>query len=214
MGWVDIGHAERCFQDRPPCGDAMVSVQRGSLLRVMLSDGIGHGPHAHGVVSQLNERFLWMAARSHDLGSIADCLQGLHDLLREGSADRQAAVAIVDVDADTGGVCGLSVGNVKLHQLSSAGRVSFPCINGMVGGRMPAHLRLTECFWPADALLIMHTDGVSSRGALPFLQQLAAKASSLQQRAEVIAESLIQRFAKISDDASCVVMLRREGSPR
>ena len=214
MVQLDLGYAERSFQGIPPCGDGMITAQHEEITRVMLVDGIGHGAHAHAVVQQLQAQFRWICGRSTEWIGIAECLLELHQLLREGRQDLQAAVALLDVDADTWQVSALCVGNVRAHQVSAAAVVSVPCLNGMVGGQMPQRLPLFRQSWPAETLLTLHSDGVSTRGLLPYLQALLWSGARRQLEAQPIADTVLSRFGKTSDDASCVVMAQsRETTP-
>jgi len=211
---LDLGYAERCFQGLPPCGDGLITAQHKAITRVMLADGIGHGTYAHAVVQQLQKQFLWICGRSEEWISIADCLLELHLLLREGRQGLQAAVAILDVNADTWQVSALCVGNVKAHQVSATGVLSIPCLNGMVGGQMPQRLPVFLQSWPAETLLTLHSDGLSTRGVLPYLQTLLRSGASSELEAQPIADAVLKQFAKSTDDASCVVLVQqREGRP-
>ena len=210
MGRLDLGYAERSFQGIAPCGDGVITAQRRAVTRVMLADGIGHGAHAHAVVQQLQQQFRWICGRSADWISIADCLLELHRLLRESRRDLQAAVAMLDVDADTWKVSALCVGNVKAHQVSATAVLSVPCLNGMVGGQMPQRLPLFQQNWPAETLLTLHSDGVSTRGLLPYLQTLLWSGSQRHLQAQPIADTVLGRFGKTNDDASCVVLVHQQ----
>lgn len=204
---LELGYAEHCFQGLSPCGDGMASSRHRNVLRLMLADGIGHGQHAHGVVTQLKQQFQWICNRSQDLISIGECLQELHEQLHRSLDNRQAAVAMLDVDADTGEISGLSVGNVSAHHLGDGRTFSFPSFNGMVGGRMPGRLPLSVHRSTGHSLLVLHSDGVSTRDLLPYLQSLSQAGGRRHRRAQPIAEQVIQRFGKPNDDASCAVLL-------
>jgi Stage II sporulation protein E (SpoIIE) len=208
---LQVGYAERCFQDLPPCGDGMTCMQEPQSLRLMLADGIGHGAHAHRVVTQLSERFQWIYGRSSSLNSIADCMRELHGLLRGQQQTDQAAVAMLEVDAHTGRIAALSVGNVRVHSVGAAGCFSFPCLNGMVGGHLPRQLPLTVRQAQQPSLLVLHSDGLSSKAVVAWLENLQGRfGPATGGSAQPMADALLLHCAKRSDDAACAVVVIHE----
>jgi hypothetical protein len=209
---LQIGYTERCFHDRPPCGDGMTWLQRDQTLRLMLADGIGHGAHAHGVVTQLVDHFHWICSRTSSLISIADCMRELHLLLRAQQQIDQAAVAMVEVDTESGLIAALSVGNVKVYGVADGSCFRFPCLNGMVGGHLPQQLPVTLRQPQQPSLLLLHSDGLSSRAVLAYLEQLFGTRSRAPYSAQPIADAVLHHCAKPSDDAACAAVLLQEGA--
>jgi serine/threonine protein phosphatase PrpC len=207
---LQVGYADRCFQDLPPCGDGMTSLERDHTLRLLLADGIGHGPHAHRVVNQLSEHFHWICGRSSSLIGMAECMRELHDLLRGNPQTDQAAVAMLEVHRETGVIAVLSVGNVRVHSVAQAGCFSFPCLNGMVGGHLPRQLPVTLRQAQKPCLLLLHSDGLSSRAVLPYLEQLFSTLGATPRAAQPMADALLRHCAKGSDDAACAVVALQE----
>ena len=203
---VDLAYAESSLQGEAICGDGMCSSWQRQTLRILHADGIGHGASAREIVCRLQERFAWICNRSRDLIGIGDCLQELHSCLRAEPGICQAAVAIVDIHADTGCIDVLSVGNVQAHHLASDGSVSFPCLNGMIGGRLPSTLPLHGIAAASPALLLIHSDGISVRPVLGYLETMVRDGAHAERSSESIARTVIQRFGKHSDDASCTVV--------
>jgi len=207
---LQIGYADHCFQDQPPCGDGMTSLERGQTLRLLLADGIGHGPNAHRVVSQLSDHFHWICGRSSSLIGMADCMRELHALLRGNQQTDQAAVAMLEVQRETGIIAVLSVGNVRVHSVADAGCFSFPCLNGMVGGHLPRQLPVTLRQAKKPCLLVLHSDGMSSRAVLPYLEKLFGTLGNSPRDGQPIADALLHHCAKRSDDAACAVLVVQE----
>lgn len=205
-----LGYAERCFADGPVCGDGLISLQRDGTLRLMLADGIGHGPHAHRVVAQLGEHFRWVCGRSSTMPDLADCMRDLHQLLKAQQQTDQAAVALVDVNTDSAQIAGLSVGNVKVHSLAPGLEFSFPCLNGMVGGHLPRQLPVLVRPCAPEALLTLHSDGVSSRALLQYLGTLVSSGYRSRLGAQAVADAVLRGCGKTSDDASCAVVLMQQ----
>jgi hypothetical protein len=207
---LQVGYADQCFQDRRPCGDGMASLERDQTLRLLLADGIGHGPHAHRVVSQLSDHFHWICGRSSSLIGMEDCMRELHAVLRGNPQTDQAAVAMMDVHRETGVIAVLSVGNVRVHSAAQAGCFSFPCLNGMVGGHLPRRLPVTVRQAQKHCLLLLHSDGLSSRAVLPYLEELFRTLGATPSAAQPMADALLLRCAKGSDDAACAMVVLQE----
>lgn len=214
MMMLKPAYTEHCFQDIKPCGDGWTSIQRHHTLRLMLVDGMGHGKEAHQVMQQLCTHFQWVCNRSSKFIDIAECMRELHEILSIQKQTDQAAVALVDIHTDSGMVAALSVGNVKVHILSPGYCFSFPCMNGMVGGHLPQQLPVNVHHYGLGSLLALHSDGVSSRSLLPFLNQLISSCTSSHLQPQPVADAIISEHAKSSDDASCVVVMLNQGTIR
>lgn len=76
-------------------------------------------------------------------------------------------------------------------------------VDGVVGRRHPG-VRPVEFVLEPGGLLLMHSDGVTSRFAVDDYPSLRAE------DAAVIPRELIRRFGKNHDDAACIA-LRRMG---
>lgn len=209
MGQVEIGYAEHCFHGVPPCGDGLITAHHQGITRMMLVDGIGHGLHANGILVLLQQQFRWICERSKPWAGIDKCLLELHLLLLKEQKGYQAAVAMLDVNANTWQISALCVGNIKVHQVSSGLVLSVPCLNGMVGGQLPQRLPLSGLRWDADSFLALHSDGIRTRELLPYLQTVVGFSSRTDLEAQTIADTIIDRFSTNNDDASCVVLLQR-----
>ena len=209
---LQLGYTERCFLDVQPCGDGMTCLQRDQTMLLMLADGIGHGTHAHRVVNQLSERFNWIYGRSRSMIGIADCMRELNVLLRAEKQSDQAAVALLEVNTESGLIGALSVGNVRIHSVGESSCFSFPCLNGMVGGTLPRQLPVSLRQAEQPSVLLMHSDGVSSREVVPYLQKIIGSKVRADRNAQTIADALLQHCAKLNDDASCAVVVIQEAS--
>lgn len=210
---LQVGYTDHCFQDQPPCGDGMTSVEHEQTLRLLLADGIGHGQQAHRVVSELCNHFDWICGRSSSLIGMEDCMRELHALMRGNQQTDQAAVAMLEINRESGVVAVLSVGNVRVHSVAIAGSFSFPCLNGMVGGHLPKQLPVTLRQAQEPCLLVLHSDGLNSRSVMPYLDRLIGTLGSSHRNAQPIADALMEHCAKRSDDAACAVLLVQEARP-
>ena len=190
---------------RPPCGDGWLCLQKGSTIRIMLADGMGHGARAHQIVSELSRGLAWIGQRSSTLLPLADCMRSLHSLLQQQGSQAQACVALLDVDLEAGLIRCLNVGNIQV--LVHAPERSRALVNlaGMVGGHLSRSLRVSEMTIAPGSLLSLCSDGIESKTARDCLLSIQQRGMcgplDLQQEAEL----LLQQTAKSSDDASCVL---------
>ncbi|MER6566831.1 ATP-binding SpoIIE family protein phosphatase [Streptomyces sp. NPDC001093] len=149
---VPLGHAEHS-------GDAWSCARAGSRLTLILADGLGHGAHAAHASSAAADEL----HRSAHLPP-EEILRHMHPALR---ATRGAAVAVAQVDTDTGELAFAGVGNIgaRLHAGDSWDHlVSHP---GIVGAQFPASVPVRRRPWRPGDLLVLHSDGLPSRWIPP-----------------------------------------------
>ncbi|MFJ6088162.1 SpoIIE family protein phosphatase [Streptomyces sp. NPDC092369] len=149
---VPLDHAEHS-------GDAFTWVRSGSLVTLMLADGLGHG----GKAAEASTTAVEDLRRRADLPP-AEILRHLHTALRP---TRGATIGIAQLDETTGQLAFAGVGNIGAR-LRSAGTwqplVSHP---GIVGAHFPATVPQHRAAWQPDSLLILHSDGLPSRWTPP-----------------------------------------------
>ncbi|MET9452589.1 ATP-binding SpoIIE family protein phosphatase [Streptomyces cinerochromogenes] len=149
---VALGQAEES-------GDAWGWVRSGSLLTLLLADGLGHGAKAAHASS----------AAVAELRSCAhlpppDILRRLHAVLRP---TRGAAVTVAQVDTERAELGFAGVGNVCARVRTGDSWTSLVSHPGIVGAYFPAHVPLRRVPWQGDSLLIVHSDGLPSRWRPP-----------------------------------------------
>ena len=172
------------------CGDAWHLVSDGERTAVFLVDGLGHGT------------FAAQAAQAGIASFTASPWLPPHEVMRHaGTAMAQsrggaAACALLRKD---GAISYAGVGNISGTLVSrdkSEGLVSHPGTLGM----QPRRVHQFEYQRTPDTVLIMHSDGISSRGNLKERPQLIAHHPS------IIAAALYRDFGRSRDDASVVVV--------
>ncbi|MFH8775081.1 SpoIIE family protein phosphatase [Streptomyces sp. NPDC017958] len=140
-------------------GDAWSCVRSGSRVTLMLADGLGHGAKAAHASSAAVDQLHRVA----HLPS-AEILRHLHLALRP---TRGAAVAVAQLDSDSGELAFAGVGNIgaRLHTASAWEHlVSHP---GIVGAQYPATVPVRRLPWRPGSLLVLHSDGLPSRWVPP-----------------------------------------------
>jgi anti-sigma regulatory factor (Ser/Thr protein kinase) len=160
---------------------------RRSLL---VLDGLGHGQGAADAALAGLTTF-----RANDSLAPAEQLARMHDSLR---ATRGAAAALALVQPRAGTLQFAGVGNCcgSIHDRRSDQRPqSLTSHNGIVGANL---LRVHEFnhVWPADGLLVLHSDGLSARWNLADYPGLVRKHPSL------VAGVLYRDFSRSRDDVT------------
>jgi anti-sigma regulatory factor (Ser/Thr protein kinase) len=177
------------MEGEPVAGDAFAVAEVEGRTRIILADGLGHGPDAHDAAAEAVRVF------TRERGSLTQALEAIHQALR---ATRGAAVSLVEIDparrrvayAGVGNVAGAIVGRERTRNLVSH--------NGTVGH---AIRRIQEFVYelPEGANLVLHSDGLRSRWSLD------GYAGIRQRDPLVVAAALYRDFARGRDDATAVV---------
>lgn len=175
-------------------GDGMDIQLRPGGWRLLVADGLGHGPFAR----EASQRAV-AASRQDPDGSPSHLLEDCHAALR---STRGAAVAVADVDLEAKTVRFAGIGNIT-GVIDGTGRSQhLVSLNGIVG-QGAAKIREFSYPWPDGALLILTSDGLSNRWRLDAYPGLVARHPSL------IAGVLYRDFGRPRDDATVVVVRER-----
>lgn len=178
-------------------GDGWEIQHRPRGWRLLVADGLGHGPFAREPSLRAIEVF---REAPPDVAPVR-VLEACHAALQ---GTRGAAVAVADVDLEGGFVLYAGIGNVA-GSVTAAGQaqhlVSF---NGIVGqGAMRA--REFRYAWAPGALLVMASDGLGTRWRLDAYPGLIARHPSL------IAGVLYRDHGRRRDDITVVASRERAG---
>lgn len=167
----------------------VIPFQEGAL--VALIDGLGHGPEA-AAASQAAAALLEERAGDPVLALVERCHQGLRKT-------RGVAMSLASFNAHNSSVTWTGVGNVDSVLLRSGlqGRAATAILlrGGVVGYHLPPLRADTVSVSPGD-ILVMATDGIRDG----FTDGLRVDGPPGD-----IAESILARFSKGSDDAHVVV---------
>lgn len=176
-------------------GDAWAWRLREDRLALLLADGLGHGLHAHEAALAATESF----ARAHEQPP-ARVVEGIHAALRP---TRGAAVALLAADLERGVVRYCGLGNISGHIVRAAGpRVTMVSHSGTAGHTAA---RIQEFSYPisADALIVMHSDGLSAGWDLAAYPGIRARHPS------IVCGALYRDFSRQRDDVVVVAAGRR-----
>lgn len=186
----DYSASSVAFPGEPVCGDAWAVKSSSQSETFLLVDGLGHGRFAEEAAHEAVRVF-----HSSDGAKPAEVIDRAHGALR---STRGAALAVARVDHQQQRVVFAGVGNISaLILVDGVGRnmVSF---NGTVGHQI--HKMQEFAYpWSSDALLIMHSDGLTTKWDLKTYPGLMKRSPG------VIAGVLYRDFSRQRDDVTVLV---------
>jgi anti-sigma regulatory factor (Ser/Thr protein kinase) len=186
----DVGAVSVAMPGEQLCGDSWHVRQHSSGASLLVADGLGHG-----ILANAASEAAVAAFDRQPLTDTARALESIHDAIRH---TRGAAAAIANLQPDQHVVRFSGVGNIS----------AAVCQNGAVRQAVSAHGTLGHLArqfreysypWSADAIFVMHSDGLSGRWSLDDWPGLR------QRHPVVIATVLYRDFSRSTDDATVVV---------
>jgi anti-sigma regulatory factor (Ser/Thr protein kinase) len=188
---TELGAVLAPYPGERVCGDNWAFRDTAQGRTLVVADGAGHGVEAARAADLAVRTFA-----EHADASCEDLLDRMHRALMP---TRGAAVAVARIDeaARTVRFCG--VGNICGTLITAAGAKHMVSHNGTTGHLAP---RIREFTYPyaGAPLVILHSDGLTSRWDLAAYPGLAAQHPSL------IAGVLLRDHRRARDDASVVAM--------
>jgi anti-sigma regulatory factor (Ser/Thr protein kinase) len=176
------------------CGDAWAVEQSSGRHLFLVADGLGHGPQAAAAAREAVRLF-----RDNVRLEPAQILHVIHAGLR---STRGAAVAIAAVDFGAQKVHYVGVGNIAGTVASPSGTASMVSHNGTLGYQVHKVQEFIYPF-PRGALLVLHSDGLTSHWRLDSYPGLVGRDPSL------VAGVLYRDFKRGRDDVT--VLVARDG---
>jgi len=158
-----------------------------------LLDVAGHGKKANDV-ALICKDFLTANFRDKELCNLV-CDLHQHILGSQGMVASLCSLAL-----DSGELQHVGIGNITIRLVTTDLQgYSFVSMNGLIGCRLP-RLREERTTLKRGELLVLHTDGISSRFRLKNYPELLAA------DVKTIATEIVRRFGTDTDDASCLVL--------
>lgn len=184
------------FPGETVCGDSWSIRRNQSETRLLLVDGLGHGVHAAQAADAAVTAFADM-----DAYSPVETVQALNTVLCRG---RGASLAVLVIAHGEETLRFAGVGNIFGSVVQHAQSRSLVSLPGTVG--LQCHkVQEFSYQWPADATLILHSDGLSARW------QLGAYSGLLSRHPAVIAGVLYRDFRRERDDVTVLVFREAAG---
>jgi len=177
------------------CGDTWAIDQTDGRLCGLLCDGLGHGIHAVEAAEAAVTSFL--QARGEP---IVSRLEQIHEALRP---TRGGAVALIEIDANRNRLIHVGLGNIAVRYRHRGQWYHLPSRQG-IAGHIRASLRSSESAFEPGDLLIMHSDGLSSRW------DPAAKPGLFERHPLLTAAVLCRDHRRGADDVAVLAIQRSE----
>jgi anti-sigma regulatory factor (Ser/Thr protein kinase) len=172
-------------------GDSWASSETANGRTVMLVDGSGHGVEAAGAAAAAVQTF-----HQHAAAGCEDLVAHMHRAL---APTRGAALAVARIDATAGVIRFVGLGNISATLMSDGKSRHMVSLNG-TAGHVAHRIREFTYDFVADPLVIMHSDGLTTRWDLVAYPGLVARHPAL------IAGVLLRDHRRGRDDASVVAM--------
>jgi len=175
-------------------GDAWDMRLAASISRLLVVDGLGHGPIAARAAQTAVEAF----SGSERLPGPEAVVHALHGALR---ATRGAAVAVAELDLVSRHLRFCGVGNIGALIESPAGHKTRGLLshNG-IAGHEARRIQQFDLPWPTRGVLIVHSDGIQTHWKMEAYPGLQTR------HAAVIAGVLYRDYRRKGDDATVVVV--------
>jgi anti-sigma regulatory factor (Ser/Thr protein kinase) len=187
---LTLGLVNLPYPGETECGDAWELERRPSGYRVVVADGLGHGPQAR----ESALRALSGAARGPE--SPQRALEEAHAASR---SVRGAAIAVADVDLAQREIRYAGIGNISAQILEADSTRNLVSMNG-TAGQGTARIRPFTYPFAYGALLVMFSDGLASRWSL------AGEPGLLTRHPSLIAAVLYRDHSRRRDDVTVVVL--------
>lgn len=188
---VQIGAAVAPYPGEVVCGDRWEVGHAQGGRTVLAADGTGHGIEA--------ARAAEIAARIFHAHVNDPCELLMERLHRALMPTRGAALALARIDMAARVVRFVGVGNISAALVAAGGVRHLMSYNGTAGHLSP-RIREISYKFSSDPMIILHSDGLTSRW------DLAAYPGLIAQHPSLIAGVLLRDFRRGRDDASVVAM--------
>ncbi len=191
MRKIEIGVATKALmEDLSECGDIAHIEESEKECFLALIDVLGHGSQACELAKHAKEYL-----KENYKMNLSELMSGLH-LYIGGS--RGAVVALCRFDLEHGNLEYVGVGNITIRVIGnkSARLISK---DGIVGyGKI--HPQLQQISLGSGDTLLLHSDGIKEH------VEAFELAAIFCENAQAAAMTILNRFCKDTDDASCIVM--------
>lgn len=174
-------------------GDNWAILNGDSSYKLLVVDGLGHGPNAAAASQAAIEIAVERRSEPCDV-----LMQRIH----EGLAGTRGAVgAVLNIDLQTRRLEYAGVGNIRALYATPSHSQSLVSHNGTLGKQI-RKVQKFEYDWEPGSQVLMHSDGLSQRWQADEYQRLAEKHPGLAIAA------LINNHQKTMDD--CTVLVAKE----
>ncbi len=138
--------------DETQCGDGWAYKQSGDTHCFMITDGLGHGPHAH----EASQRAIIRFEQTASVDPLA-LMRSLHEQL---SATRGAVGLVVSLDVKLQTIDYCGVGNISFRRVTDQQTKRGVSAPGILGKHLRSQFVTQSDRWPDRGVLFMHSDGL------------------------------------------------------
>lgn len=186
----EVGILGRPFRGEDVSGDDAYFARNGRSLTLALADGLGHGPEAR----RASARALQLLFRQPQ-EAIETRLDSMHHELRD---TRGTVLSVVELDETSGALTHTAVGNTTLLLAGPGTARRFSGSSFVLGaaGKVLRPATDDAGVGPRDCI-ILFSDGIAGRAQLSL--------EDILEPPIVIAQRIVDRFARDSDDALVLV---------
>ena len=188
----EVGGVSVAMPGENACGDAWAAVTERGRIVVSVVDGLGHGELAASAASAA-----LAATPAGSFGTPREGLGLMHGAIRH---TRGAAAMIVSVDARSMTATAAGIGNIAAVIVGTTSVRQAVSMSGILGHEV-RQFREYQYPWSADALLVMHSDGLISHWSLETYP-------GLRQRSAGLAAAVLYRDLQRGRDDVTVVVAR------
>lgn len=188
----EVGVYGRPHPDERTSGDGALFVRRDDALVLGVCDGLGHGEPARDAA-----RAATSALRRHAALSPGEQLAACDRAL---GGTRGAVMTILHVDDREGRIDAASAGNVTTILAHHRSERRLGGLSTTLGGARPARFATERTAIDPRDVIVVFTDGLSSRSTLADDRDLWF------QHPAAVAQRLVERFARATDDVLVAVV--------
>lgn len=187
---LKLGVVSEPIAGEDECGDGWGTRVLADSVTCMVVDGLGHGVLAAEAAREA-EKILATTKET----SPTNILNDIHGALKK---TRGAAAAIAKIDIAKRLVIFAGVGNISAAVIGPDTRRGLASHNGTLGHHMGRSQEFTVP-WNQDSILVMHSDGLSSRWDFESYPGIRSKDPGM------IAAILHRDFSRLRDDVTVLV---------
>ena len=174
------------------CGDGLSYKSNGDTHTFLVTDGLGHGPHAHEASAQAVAAF--QQASTTDPPAL---ISSIHERIAH---TRGAVGMVLTLDLLHHTITYYGIGNISLRKVSAEETKRGISTQGILGQNVRNHLSVTPLTWSDTALLVVHSDGIDNRWEVRNYPELTNQDPSL------IAAALYKDHQRGRDDCAILVI--------
>ena len=174
------------------CGDGyFIEYEPEENFNILIIDGLGHGEGAYLAAQEAIEVYKTLPKNSPH-----ETLRKIHVEIKKTRGGVAMAVKY-NFKEEVLSFCG--VGNITGKTINYQSSKFFPSFNGIVGHVMSSRVHDHELPWERGNLLILHSDGITSRWDLTRYHQVQKSDPA------ILAASLYRDYSRGNDDTTIII---------